>query len=75
MNNPFFYSAPDLGHPLQSERESSFDLVLTQAEQSHVARFKCALENNRRRQNERDRQAQAERDARDLERALEELRR
>ena len=42
------------GAPEPDPREQPLDLVLTPSEQSQIASFKCALEANRRQQNERD---------------------
>lgn len=48
-----------------------FEFVLTPSEQSLAAFGTAVLERNRRQQNERDRRAEREADARLLERALE----
>lgn len=47
MNARAVYAAPDLGHPQQDE-PLSYDFVLTAAERSQAALFRCALEESRR---------------------------
>jgi hypothetical protein len=47
MNARPVYVAPDLGHPLQAEPDG-YDFVLTPADRSEVALYRCALEAHRR---------------------------